>query len=45
MDYGNLDERVKDFSKVLVAIPVPGIDATVLIVKLDRAGNCLGNIL
>ena len=36
-----LDERVKDFGKVLVAVPVSSIDATVLVVKLDRASNCL----
>ena len=37
----HLDERVKDFGKVLVAVPVSSIDATVLVVKLDRASNCL----
>merc|ERR1719430_818128 len=36
-----LDERIKDFSKVLVAVPVSSIDATVLVVKLDRTSNCL----
>ena len=41
MDYGNLDERVKDFSKVLVTVPVSSIDATVLVIKLHRTGNCL----
>ena len=37
----HLDERVKDFGKVLVAVPVSSIDATVLVVKLDRTSNCL----
>merc|ERR1719385_24355 len=36
-----LDERIKDFSKVLVAVPVSSVDATVLVIKLDRTSNCL----
>merc|ERR1719391_1809272 len=37
-----LDQRVKDGSKVLVRVPVTGVDTTVLVVELDCAGNGLG---
>ena len=37
-----LDQWVEDLSKVLVGVLVPSIDAAVLIVKLDGAGNGLG---
>merc|ERR1719249_210076 len=37
-----LDQRVKDGSKVLVRVPVTSIDTTVLVVKMDCAGNGLG---
>merc|ERR1719431_2554627 len=37
-----LDERVKDGGKVLVRVPVTGVDAAVLVVELDCAGNGLG---
>ena len=34
-----LDEGVEDLSEVLVAVPVSGVDAAVLVVKLDGAGT------
>merc|ERR1719397_2496975 len=37
-----LDKRVEDRSKVLVRVPVTGVDAAVLVVELDCAGNELG---
>merc|ERR1712012_129536 len=37
-----LDQGVKDWGKVLVRIPVTGVDAAVLVVELDCAGNGLG---
>ena len=36
-----LDEGVKDNSKVLVGVPVSGVDAAVLVVKLNRDSNGL----
>merc|ERR1719336_3024085 len=38
-----LDQGVKDWGKVLVRIPVTSVDAAVLVVELDCAGNGLGN--
>ena len=38
----HLDERVKDFGKVLVAVLVSCIDACVLIIKLHSTCDCLG---
>ena len=37
-----LDQRVKDLGEVLVGVFIPSIDATVLIIELDGAGDCLG---
>merc|ERR1712012_1513450 len=37
-----LDQGVKDWGKVLVRIPVTSVDAAVLVVELDCAGNGLG---
>jgi len=37
-----LDQRVKDGSKVLVRVPVTGVDTTVLVVELDCTSNGLG---
>jgi len=36
-----LDEGVENGGKVLVGVPVSGVDATVLVVKLNSAGNGL----
>ena len=37
-----LDQRVKDLGEVLVGVLIPSIDAAVLIIELDGAGDCLG---
>jgi len=37
-----LDDRVENFSKVLVGIPATSIDTTVLVVKLNSTGTSLG---
>jgi len=37
-----LDQRVEDGSKVLVRVPVTGVDTAVLVVELDCASNGLG---
>merc|ERR1712012_1352605 len=37
-----LDQGVKDWGEVLVRIPVTSVDAAVLVVELDCAGNGLG---
>ena len=37
-----LDQRIEDDGKVLVGVPVSGIDAAVLVVELNSAGNGLG---
>merc|ERR1719175_310287 len=36
-----LDQRVEDLSKVLVGVPVSGIDSTVLVIKFNSTGNSL----
>ena len=36
-----LNNRIKDWSKVFVRIPVTSIDTTMLVVKLNSTGNCL----
>ena len=38
----NLDEGVEDVGEVLVGVPVPGVDAAVLVIELDRASDRLG---
>merc|ERR1719370_2435406 len=37
-----LDQGVKDWGKVLVRVPVTGVDAAVLVVELDCTSNGLG---
>ena len=37
-----LDDGVEDLGEVLVGVPVPGVDAAVLVVELDGAGAGLG---
>merc|ERR1712012_742747 len=37
-----LDQGVEDWGEVLVRVPVTGVDAAVLVVELDCAGNGLG---
>ena len=37
-----LDQRIKDDGKVFVGVPVSGVDAAVLVVELDSAGDGLG---
>jgi len=36
-----LDDGIEDLSKILVGVPVPGVDAAVLVVKLDSTGDGL----
>merc|ERR1719210_778292 len=38
-----LDDSVKNLGEVLVAVPVSGVDAAVLVVELDGAGTGLGD--
>ena len=38
-----LDDGIKDLREILVAIPVTGIDTTVLVVKLNSTSTGLGN--
>ena len=35
-----LDDRIEDFSEISVAVLVPCIDTSVLIIKLHSTGNC-----
>ena len=35
-----LDNRIENWSKVLVGVPVPGINSTMLVWKLNRDLNC-----
>jgi len=37
-----LDDSIEDLSEILVGIPITSIDTAVLVVKLDSAGNGLG---
>jgi len=37
-----LDDSIKDIGEILVGIPVTGVDAAVLVVELNSAGNGLG---
>jgi hypothetical protein len=37
-----LDDGIEDLSEVLVGIPISGVDAAVLVVELDSAGDGLG---
>merc|ERR1719290_514686 len=37
-----LNQRVEHNGKVLVGVPAPGIDTTMLVVELNGAGACLG---
>ena len=37
-----LDQRVEHVGEVLVGVPVTGVDAAVLVVELDGAGDGLG---
>merc|ERR1711970_336692 len=37
-----LNQRIKNSSKVLVGVPITSIDTTVLVIKLNSAGNGLG---
>merc|ERR1711973_706100 len=37
-----LNQRVKDNSEVLVRVPVTSVDAAVLVIELNSAGNSLG---
>ena len=37
-----LDDGIKDLGEVLVGVLIPSIDAAVLIIELDGAGDCLG---
>ena len=37
-----LDDGIKDLGEILVGIPVSGIDAAVLVVELNSAGDGLG---
>ena len=36
-----LDQRIKHVGKDLVGVPVTSVDATVLVSKVNSAGNCL----
>ena len=38
-----LDHSIEDLSKVLVGVPVSGVDAAVLVVELDSAGDGFGD--